>query len=395
VLAVLLVPAVAVAQVVTVGNATTPEREPDPIGHDTQTWISAADCRANSEFRYRVTTGGVGGESLEVWAGTTDCTLREARVGVNRSCWLVLREAAVINTTRFYSLRAQDMVARNPSPDREGGGSIESCRQQIGVSQKEPYTLYFMLVNSNFDVIPGASTNVQFHIDLVGPAPPTGVTAGVGEERLILKWDKGSRATDLLGYSFYCAPVTTTMQGDAGPVGAGGAPDAAGGATGTGGVSGVGGTAGLGDAGPTDGAAGDGTAGTGIGGGGGTDAGTTEGGVGNDSCPSPLRSQTVPDPAFLCGTASSTAVEGEATGLVNNQLYAVGVAARDELDNPGLMSEIQCGTPQEVDDFYEVYKRAGGRGGGGFCSFGADPAAGAGLLLAAAALAHFLRRRAR
>ena len=45
--------------------------------------------------------------------------------------------------------------------------------------------------------------------------------------------------------------------------------------------------------------------------------------------------------------------------------------------------------------FYEVYKRAGGEGGGGFCAIGADPAYGAGFLFGVAALARWIRRRRR
>ena len=396
-LAVLFVPTAAIAQTITVAT-TPPEREPGPEGHDEQTSISAADCRANDEFRYRVTTQGVGGESLEVWVGTGDCTAREARVGLTRSCWLARRESTVINEVRFIPLKAQDIVSRNLQAEDEGGGSLAGCNQNLGVSQAEKHTLFFMLVNSNLDLV-GTAATTDVLIDLVGPQPPTQVRAGVGENRIVLRW-KGSEARDLLGYSFYCDPprgAMTTMQADAaldvGPLDDGGlddgAPDGTGGASGaagdsgmTAGTSGVGGASGAGGSDPgTD-------AGT-------DDAGTTEGGTGNPDCPSALRSQTRPEERFFCGSAGPNEAEGEATGLVNYQQYAVGVAARDRLGNPGLLYEIKCAMPQEVDDFYEVYKRAGGSGGGGFCSLGAEPASGAGLLLGVAALAHWVRRRRR
>ena len=32
-----------------------------------------------------------------------------------------------------------------------------------------------------------------------------------------------------------------------------------------------------------------------------------------------------------------------------------------------------CGTPKETVDFYDAYRNAGGRAGGGYCAYGADP----------------------
>jgi hypothetical protein len=76
---------------------------------------------------------------------------------------------------------------------------------------------------------------------------------------------------------------------------------------------------------------------------------------------------------YYCGQANETSgtiraddVLGEP--LVNDQPYAVAVAGEDVLGNPGKLSQVACGTPTELDDFYEVYTEAGGEGGGGFCS---------------------------
>jgi hypothetical protein len=41
--------------------------------------------------------------------------------------------------------------------------------------------------------------------------------------------------------------------------------------------------------------------------------------------------------------------------------------------NAGVLSELQCGTPIELDDFYEIYSRNGGLGGGGFCTLPRAP----------------------
>jgi hypothetical protein len=63
----------------------------------------------------------------------------------------------------------------------------------------------------------------------------------------------------------------------------------------------------------------------------------------------------------------------------------------------GVLSSTRCATPVEVTDFFEAYKDAGGKGGGGFfCSVGqgrTPSGACLGLLLVATA-AQVLRRRA-
>jgi hypothetical protein len=68
-----------------------------------------------------------------------------------------------------------------------------------------------------------------------------------------------------------------------------------------------------------------------------------------------------------CGTANKSAGEVRTRGLQNGQTYAIGVAGEDLLGNPGVLSRLECATPNEVEDFFERYKANGGVGGGGFC----------------------------
>jgi hypothetical protein len=66
--------------------------------------------------------------------------------------------------------------------------------------------------------------------------------------------------------------------------------------------------------------------------------------------------------------------------LANSTTYAVAVSGQDDLGNAGVLSEIECGRPIPLVDFYEWYKSNGGPGGGGFCSFSPErraPSAGA------------------
>jgi hypothetical protein len=369
------------------------------------------DCLGNGEFAYTVNLSNVSGGEFQVWAGQGDCSPDEVRQRTeNRQCWLVFHDTD-LRPTSTKEIRVQDIASRDIETGGQVNGSVEDCNEEeFGSTAESNVILHFMIVeNASSQRLISTVAKVTVQVDLKGPPPPTKVTAGIGEERIVLSWESPA-ATDRTGHNFYCAPVggdaaaigdATTMQADVGPI-----PDASDAAGGTGGDDG-----GLPDSEPPDGAGGVGAAGgagglAGAGGAGGvggdpdaagmTDGGVEAGGGGNPNCPtSALISGQRPNPALKCGESGTGDAQGEAAPLVNGQLYAVAIAGHDRLGNSGPLSAVQCATPQQVDDFYEVYKRAGGRGGGGFCSLGAQPAYGAGVLLGMAALARWMRRRRR
>jgi len=79
----------------------------------------------------------------------------------------------------------------------------------------------------------------------------------------------------------------------------------------------------------------------------------------------------------------------------NETLYAVGVSGEDVVGNSGPLSMLACGMPKKLDDFFEVYGKANGPGGGGFCSVSPGlprSAPGATLLLGVLLAAFGLRR---
>jgi hypothetical protein len=76
-------------------------------------------------------------------------------------------------------------------------------------------------------------------------------------------------------------------------------------------------------------------------------------------------------------TAQSTTITGEINasytikGLTDGVTYAVAVAAVDNSGNPGppsAQSPTTCNYPAPVNDFYALYRGAGGQAGGGFCA---------------------------
>jgi hypothetical protein len=82
-------------------------------------------------------------------------------------------------------------------------------------------------------------------------------------------------------------------------------------------------------------------------------------------------------------------------GLQNSVPYAVAIGTTDKQGNSGPLSTVACAMPKETDDFYNVYRRAGGEAGGGWCAIGSGAAAPigvAGAVFALALAARFARR---
>jgi hypothetical protein len=101
-----------------------------------------------------------------------------------------------------------------------------------------------------------------------------------------------------------------------------------------------------------------------------------------------------PDISYRGRADGVTPTSGIATGLENGKSYACAVSAFDTRQNDGLFSQVQCGTPWWVNDFYTVYRDNHGKGGGGFCSIG-QRASGFGLLIPLASVCLLALRRAR
>jgi len=334
-------------------------------------WINYADCVANDELVFDVTLSSADGNAtLEVWAGTADCIDATKRQNNSTSCWLVYSEAP---SSTFWPvpIRAQKIVGEQTP----GSAVSKTCEQGSG---RQQLVLTFMFKNGDQAVspvtFPGTLTGNTFGVDVTAPSAPTDVEVAAGENRLHLDWN-GSSEGDLLGYNFYCDPPPGADAADGG-VGtaaaaqlrdgsadsADGAPDSSssGGAGGAG--SGAGGAAGAAGATPTDGGTGGGDAGAGP--------------ISNCTGRSLLSQGARPNPAYKCGSVTGkTASSGVARGLQNGASYGVAIAAVDGVGNVGKLSEVKCGIPVPVTDFYEYYRELNGGGGGGFCTVSAGRAA--------------------
>src|SRR5690606_36944284 len=100
-----------------------------------------------------------------------------------------------------------------------------------------------------------------------------------------------------------------------------------------------------------------------------------------------LRVGERPPLRFSCGRANAVSRTLRTNRLANNVNYAVAVSGQDALGNAGPISEIQCGRPLPLRDFFEDYHQAGGPGGGGFCTLRLGQLGTAASALGAATLA--------
>lgn len=390
----------------------TPSRSPTtqlrPAG-PLRYWVSRQDCLDDDVLTYSVGLDGSFNQySLEVWAGGADCSPVAARTGSTPSCWKVGAASPDVNFQINVPVRARDIVAHNtpdkplPVANRQGikAGTLADCID-TGTTAPQKIILDFMLVTASTNQAQAGHQMVNTGYDIWGPAPPTNVSAAAGETRLHLSWAK-STSSDTIRYDFFCDPPPGLLA-DAGLTPLNVFPSLPGlnlfaadsGVGGSGGSGGFGGFGGFGTGGFAVDAGAGGTTTS-------TDAaapapptGTTCS-EGSALTPGKLGDETLDQ--YRCGSVDGLgATSGTIEGLINDIPYTVAVVAVDQVFNGGVLSGQACATPIEVTDFYELYRQAGGAGGGGICSIGGPghraPALGA--VLGGMAAAWLLRRRGR
>lgn len=286
-------------------------------------WISQDDCREDHAFSFPV-DGLTGNDPLEIWVGNEDCA--STRGNDDRGqCWIVARVDQPDAQGEQVRVPVRNVVAQiQGTLEPPSGLTNEVCVDDD--TNGQAVTFYFMLIDGGLSAAsttwdPDASGGTGF--DLLGPDPPGGISVGVGDSQLSIRLDDVDEESDRERFQAFCVPAEPASRNDAG---AGEVP--------------------------------------------GADAGATEGPAPTlEQCFTPRVSEGAPPPLdFGCGSASEITGTISTTPLINDQVYAVAVSATDLLGNAGVLSEVECGRPVELDDFFEVYVRSGGTGGGGFCS---------------------------
>jgi hypothetical protein len=247
----------------------------------------------------------------------------------------------------------------------------------IDTTSMTPTEFYFQMMAFKGDRVLGWTSGgtaagevaaLQSSYDIAGPNPPSNMQTGAGNGILVTTFTGAANPpADFNGYRAYCFPsrsgVTTVTDTGTTTVTDTGVAD-----TGTVADTFVEDVDATSDATTEETAAVEDT---------GTSSTTTDAAI-PENCPPgvPFVPGEIPSPAmdqFICLEGNNSA-SGKLTisGLTNGTNYAVAVAASDRHGNSGALSTVVCATPKQTDDFYTLYRNAGGTAGGGWCSIGTN-----------------------
>jgi hypothetical protein len=415
-------------------NPMNPSTHPNNVD---ATWISYADCENDVYIQVPLTLtppsgGSFSGYILEAWATantSADCgspTYNNATTGV---CWQVLPSDIAPSLSVTPNIYVRDLLANLGSTAGSGinpaypnaTGTDKACHT-VTTSGAIPISLQFIwFQNGSSNEV--NSLQIGLNAELIGPEPPSGVTAGIGETLLVLNWlpvdDPNTK-----GFSIFVDPFpgqegvledasaidsalpTETICADAG-FRDGGLDEAGdpiqipidGGQCHTAMVKGpessqenntcpstilVSGV--TGDAGAQVAIAGDAAA---------TDS-TDASFVATNVTGTAPSAQAL---AHLYTTlGDGTATQYTLKGLKDGYNYTIAIAAVDNLNDNGPLSVPACAIPSPIDDFWTIYRDSGGLAGGGFCALeGVGVPTGAGIfgIAMAGALLGSVRRRRR
>lgn len=303
-------------------------------------WISYDDCIKNDAFTFSVKVrNNTANNNLEVWAGA-DCTDQENRRADANTCWQVFRQQNTA-VSQDAVIRVQTIAQKNygkAAGDPALVGDANSCAVP---TQQEALTLWFMLVGPNDDLIGQAVqtwTSTTLAVNL--PAPPSSLSASGADEALALKWTPSADA-NRTGYRYFCQEAGTN-----------------------------------------------------------TGTGALDGGVAPPCATDLVEGQRPPASVRECGGSNSRSASSGSISeefVSNGVEYAVAVATTDAVLNIGVVTNVACATPVVTEDFFDLYRDAGGQAGGGVCSISpgsaGTPASALVVLLGPLALVLARRRR--
>lgn len=340
--------------------------------------VNQADCLANQQIQFPLSlAAGYDPQGhYEVWASTgADCSDVTQRTSTTaRLCWPLIGSIPLQPTTTV-NIPVRAIMAGAPpytpvAPADPGDATMCGKVELINVNVQ---FMYFPPAQTSTST----KTPVTIQIDTVGPAPPTVTRVLPGNQRIKIEINNGGTSTDdagntttgsgltsNTGLKMYCdkSTGTTTAEPECTQV-------------------------------PVD--AGDDS---------GEDAGTVEvcedaGATTTTECGSTNLEDPVEREKHVCNTITGNTAQSitSSVPLENGVAYAVAVAATDAFDNAGELSPLSCETPEKTTDFWEEYREAGGKAGGGCSTTGTTIPLGSVVVaaIAAAAIGSLTQRRKR
>jgi hypothetical protein len=363
--------------------------------------VNFDDCIRDMTLEFRALVTLPGTDTVQIWASNAaDCTTASARGagGIAPTCWRLnggLGGAQVLTAqAKSFDVRVQDIVGgqslvSNAIATQPVSFGAEACTLQPSFAATT-FNVFIMAIQSDNVTFDGG-WKYPLPVDMLGPNPPTINTPGIGHTLLTVTWTPNTDS-DTGGYDVFVDPppssvgadaaLTTTTCDDSGvcqtvtsaPSTSCGSPALSSGSI----VSDAGTSISATTTTITSTSTSTSTSASTVLLGATTSTTTTSssvagaGGVATVPCDF-LVGTSCPagQPAY---TATHASVAGESsgnfnvTGLVDGVNYNVAVAAVDNFGNVGPLSTVQCQIPQQVTDFFQSYRDAGGSAGGGFCS---------------------------
>lgn len=351
--------------------------------------VSYADCFANQNIEVTYVAAGFNAnQTLEVWAGATDCKPIAARSGTTQQCWRPTGNLP-LQSTGTVTIPVRNILGRRTDTQVADYSANTDVCKDISLTT---YGLYFLWFQGTATEPIGTGDQVDVIVKTIGPSPLSGLKVLPGNARVIVTFNAAGEGgvADQQGVRVYCDDKPSTKTPDTRNVTV--CPDS-----------------GSADASTASDASDDSSVSS-------VDAGcttTTEtvpgtGGACSSSNLVPAKAadggalSSLPDAKYLCAelggnTGSRVVVESfQGAPFVNDKTYAVAVAAIDSFGNVGTLTDVTCATPGATSDFWQLYRDSGGQAGG--CSTEATGAPGGGVLLAipmVALLGSLVRRRVR
>jgi hypothetical protein len=396
-------------------------------------YVNRSDCVNDELLQITVGIAAQSSNSIQVWAGSSDCSQLAARTVATQTCWPVMNPVPATTNPMILTIRARDIAAfinsgtsgTKPSsytPQSPTVSDLTTCDNAQTQDPASPISLYIFVADTASNVC-GKAIAYGMTVDLLAGSASGTPTASAGDGQIYVNIPSTSDP-DIKGWNVYTDP----------PPGGGAAalPDAAplpicdaAAAADTGAVD-----TGVVDAGDLDATDEGLEAGTGSSSGGTQTSCTGAPLVDGGSAPSASTDTTCSSAILINGGGTTTTTEAGTTssggkvvdipskylgvsvgntstkatisGLTNNVTYTVAIAATDAAGNVGPLTVVSgCGvytTPNPVSDFWTAYVKDGGGAGGGFCQLEAAGAPAGSVALGAmfgAAMIGMLRRRRR
>lgn len=196
----------AAAQTVTLGDNVQVQRANPRSSREDPESINLKDCQDDVDIAFPLSLTNFAGSQLEFWVSSTaDCASRTTRLEQQDPprCTEIADADTPEDDNPTYHFTATQIL--------QGQLNGAACEDYNGSSSKTPLRLHFLLVqNPDEETSPSAVWESNF--DLIGPSPPTNLSAGGGEDRIIVAFTPSS-ATGVNGYQAFCDAALSYDEG--------------------------------------------------------------------------------------------------------------------------------------------------------------------------------------